>query len=247
MVFCELKLSNVLTRTALSILICFGLTACGEGEAPMAPTSGDAAVDPVILIHTDDPAKNLVIAAGGQSGLVVYDRSGAVVSRTTDGRMAAVDLRSGFPITINGGDPSSALPIDVVAAADRTGKTIAVYMLNPDSGALSRILDDPIPSRFDDPTDLCLYRSAVNGKLYAFATDRDGTVSQWLLYDSGRGSLRGTIQRTLNVGSGAQGCEVDDADGAVFITDQGGTIWRYGAEPKDSFNERVKVEGDGTK
>ena len=226
---------------ALSV---FALTACGDGGAP---SDKDAATGPsasasAVWSHPTDPAKSLTIVTDTGVGLAVRDQSGAVVFENTDGRMTVVDVRDAVSITTDRGLADSAVLTTIVAATNAEDKTIAVYALNPGSAVLTGILDDPIPSNMNNPEHLCLYHSAVNDSLYAFATDRDGTVGQWLLYDSGRGTLRGTIQRRWSVGIGARGCAVDDADGAVFITDARGTTWRYGAEPKDSFTERQKVE-----
>jgi len=38
------------------------------------------------------------------------------------------------------------------------------------------------------------------------------------------------------------GCAADDTGGWADITTVSGTIWRYGAEPKESFSERERVE-----
>ena len=238
------------------------LVACSQDESPAAvpsdtvsvtPTaetapvkgSKDAADDPAIWVNPEDPAKSLVIGTDKKTGLIVYDLSGAIVYQNSDGRMNNVDVRSGYPITTDNGNPETAKLTIIVAATNRTSKTIAVYAMDPDTGALSDIMVEPIPSNMEDPYGLCLYRSAVNGKLYVYANDKDGTVSQWQLYDSGIGHLRYTLQRNWPVGSQTEGCVADDANGVVYIGEEGTGIWRYGAEPKDSFNERTSVDKTG--
>ncbi|MBT5241001.1 MAG: phytase [Rhodospirillaceae bacterium] len=215
--------------------------------AETVPVKGnkDAADDPAIWVNPDDPEQSLIIGTDKKNGLVVYDLSGAIVYQNADGRMNNVDVRSGYPITTDNGNPDTATPTIIVAATNRTSKTIAVYAMNPNTGALSDIMVDPIPSNMEDPYGLCLYRSAVNGKLYVYANDKDGTVSQWQLYDNGLGQLRYTIQRIWSVGSQPEGCVADDANGVVYIGEEGKGIWRYGAEPKDSFNERTSVDKTG--
>lgn len=208
-------------------------------------SADDAADDPAIWVNPEDPSKSLVIGTDKKNGLGVYDLSGALIYQNKDGRMNNVDVRGGFPITTNNGDPTTAKPTVIVAATNRTAKEISVYAMDPDSGVLSDIMAEPIPSNFDDPYGLCLYRSAVNDKLYVYANDTDGNVSQWQLYDNGLGQLRATIQRTWPVGSQTEGCVADDANGWVFIGEEATGIWRYGAEPKDSFNERLSVDTTG--
>ncbi len=253
------------SKSLAAALVCTAslmLTACGEDDEPApAPadtvdvlpfaetepviSEDDAADDPAIWVNPDDPSKSLIIGTDKKNGLVVYDLSGNIVFQNDDGRLNNVDLRAGYPITSDNANPATAVDAIVVAATNRTDKTIAVYTLDPVSGALSPILDEPIPSNFEDPYGLCMYRSAVNGNLYVFANSKDGVVSQWQLYDSGRGSLRSTIQRTWQIGSQPEGCVADDANGVVYIGEEAVGVWRYGAEPKDSFDERTQVAATG--
>jgi len=238
------------------------LAACGEDDGPApapadvvdvlpfaetAPviSTDDAADDPAIWVNPEDPAKSLIVGTDKKYGLIVYNLDGEIVFENKDGRMNNVDLRAGYPITSNDADPSTAVETIVVSATNRTDKTIAVYAMDPVSGELSNILDEPIPSNFDDPYGLCMYRSAVNGNLYVFANSKDGVVSQWQLYDSGRGTLRGTIQRTWKIGSQPEGCVADDVNGVLYIGEEAVGVWRYGAEPKDSFDEREQIAATG--
>lgn len=251
-----------LFKLLLVAFLALTLTACSDNDEPkpiaadtvgVMPTAetepvvsgGDAADDPAIWINPDDPSKSLVIGTDKKSGLTVYDLSGAIVYENTDGRMNNVDVRSGYTITTDNGNADTATPTVIVAATNRTSNTIAVYKMNPKTGVLTDVMTEPVPSNFDNPYGLCLYRSAATGKLYVYANDTDGTVSQWQLYDNGLGQLRGTIQRTWSVGSKTEGCVADDANGVVYIGEEATGIWRYGAEPKDSFKERVSVDRTG--
>lgn len=243
-------------------VLAIALAACEaeEGPAPIAPdtvnvmakaetapvaSGDDAADDPAIWVNPDDPLKSLIVGTDKKNGLVVYDLSGAIVYENNDGRMNNVDLRADYPITTNNGDPETATPTIIVAATNRTTKTIAVYKMDPDNGTLTNILVEPIASNFEDPYGLCLYRSAETGKLYVYANDKDGDVSQWQLYDNGLGQLRSTIQRTWDIGSQPEGCVADDATGEIFMGEEAVGIWRYGAEPGDSMTARVSVDTTG--
>jgi len=214
-------------------------------ETAAVDCAEDLASDPVVWVNPDDLAQSLIIGAGTQDGLVVNDHTDTILYRTADGRMQTVDLRAGYPITTANGNPDTAVPTIIVAATNRTTNGISVYALDRDTGVLGDVMVEPIPASIAVPNGVCLYRSAVNGKLYLYATSDDGTVSQWQLYDNGLGQLRSTIQRIWPIGSAAAGCVADDANGAVFIAEPGVGIWRYGAEPKDSFTERTAVAAAG--
>lgn len=251
-----------LSRPASIIPALLVLAACAEddgpaplpadvvGVRPMAETvpvaSGDdAADDPAIWVNPDDPSKSLVVGTDKKNGLIVYNLEGDIVYENSDGRMNNVDLRAGYPITTNNGDPATAAPTIVVAATNRTSKEISIYAMEPDTGVLIDIMAEPIPANLGDPYGLCLYRSAVNGNLYVYANGKEGRVSQWQLYDNGLGQLRATIQRTWDMASQPEGCVADDANGWIFIGEEATGIWRYGAEPKDSFDAPVLVDTTG--
>lgn len=214
-------------------------------ETTPVASADDAADDPAIWLNTKNPAQSFVIGTDKKSGLAVYDLSGAIVFQNQDGRMNNVDVRSDFPIVLEAGDPESAAPTIVVAATNRTNKNIVVYGMDPISGVLTNILAEPIPSNFEDPYGLCLYRSGKTGKLYVYANDKEGNVSQWRLHDNGSGQLLGTLERNWSVGSQTEGCVADDANGVMYIGEEAVGIWRYGAEPGDSSDTRSSVDTTG--
>lgn len=215
-----------------------------EETTPVA-SADDAADDPAIWVNPIDPAKSFIIGTDKKSGLIVFDLEGEIVYQNQDGRMNNVDVRSNFPVTLDVSDPESAASTIVVAATNRTDKSIAVYGMDPVSGALADILAEPIPSDFEDPYGLCLYRSGETGKLYVYANDKDGNVRQWLLADVGRGQLQGKLERSWSVGSQTEGCVADDANGVIYIGEEAVGIWRYGAEPGDSIERRGSVDTTG--
>ena len=207
-----------------------------EETAPV-PDACDAADDPAVWVDESDPEASLIVATNKLRGLVVYGLDGAVVSTNDVGRVNNVDLRDGVDV---GGEETI-----VVAATNRTTWTIDVLALDPDSGDLTPLLDDPISPDFDeDPYGLCLYRSAASGDLFVFANDQGGAVEQWRL-DPGDTGLTGTRVRSWAVGSQTEGCVADDANGWLFIGEEEVGIWRYRAEPGLSTAERVAVDRVG--
>ena len=206
-------------------------------ETTPVPDACDAADDPAVWVDEADPEASLIVATNKLRGLVVYGLDGAVVSTNDVGRVNNVDLRDGVDI---GGEDTI-----VVGATNRTTWTIDVLGLDPDSGALTPLLDAPISPDFDeDPYGLCLYRSAATGDMYVFANDQGGAVEQWRL-DPGDTGLTGTRVRSWAVGSQTEGCVADDANGWLFIGEEEVGIWRYRAEPGLSTAERVAVDRVG--
>ncbi len=212
-------------------------TVAAAAETAPVPDACDAADDPAVWVDEADPEASLIVATNKLRGLVVYGLDGAVVSTNDVGRVNNVDLRDGVDV---GGDETI-----VVAATNRTTWTIDVLSLDPDSGDLTPLLDDPISPDFDeDPYGLCLYRSPATGDLFVFANDQGGAVEQWRL-DPGDAGLTGTRVRSWAVGSQTEGCVADDANGWLFIGEEEVGIWRYHAEPGLSTAARVAVDRVG--
>jgi 3-phytase len=112
------------------------------------------------------PRKGLpLIGAQKQRGLYVYDLAGKTLQVLPDGRMNNVDLRDGFRL----GDSTVA----IVAASDRTNKSLALCQLEVTTRRLSSVTAAVIPTGFNDPYGLCMYRSGKSGETFVFMNDSD--------------------------------------------------------------------------
>ena len=200
---------------------------------------GDAADDPAIWVNTANPSASLIVATNKLRGLVVYGLDGEIVWSSDVGEVNNVDLRTGAA----GADAEGVI---VVSATHRTKGTIEVFELDPETGNLSPLLDAPIvPAFAEDPYGLCMYQSAVNGDLYAFAIGFDGTVEQWRLDGDGPNGWTGARVRSWAIGSKTEGCVADDANGWLFVGEEETGIWRYDADPDAGTTERFEVDRVG--
>ncbi len=203
-------------------------------ETEVAASYGDAADDPAIWVHPEDPAKSLVIGTDKQLGLYVFDLEGRTVQTLPDGRMNNVDLRQGFSL---GGKT-----VTVVAASNRSNDSIAVYKIEPDTARLVEAAAGTLPTGFTDPYGLCLYRSAASGEFYVFVNEGgEGTFRQWRLFDNGNGRVAAELVREFAVGSQAEGCVADDALGHLYVAEEDRGIWKYAAEP-DGGDARTFID-----
>jgi 3-phytase len=194
---------------------------------------GDAADDPAIWVHPTDPAKSVIIAAQKKQGLVVYDLAGKTLQVVADGRMNNVDLRQGFVL--------GSSTVAIVAASNRTNKTLALYKMDPASRQLRSVTASPIPTGFRDPYGLCMYRSAKTGTTYVFMNDSSsGAYKQWALSVEGS-HVAAHVVREFSVGTQAEGCAADDATGALYIAEEDVGLWRYEAEP-DGAHRRLPLD-----
>lgn len=190
-------------------------------ETEPVPSAHDAADDAAIWVHPTDPARSLIIGTDKKNGLDVYDLSGKRVQSLPDGRMNNVDIRYDFAL---GGQT-----IAIVAATNRTDKTLALYGVDA-NGRLSNVADGKIATGMDDPYGLCMYRNPA-GDYFVFANDGDsGAYKQWQL--EARGDKVGAREvRQFLVGSQAEGCAADDVTGHLYVAEEDVGLWRYSAAP----------------
>lgn len=183
---------------------------------------GDAADDPAIWVHPEDPALSVVIGTDKLGGLAVYDLSGNQLHYYGGIRPNNVDLRTGFSL-----DGES---IDIVAASERDSDTILLYRVDPATRGLVSVRANATDTGFG-VAGLCMYRSPVTGTFYVFVGDSSGNVKQFELFDTGTGAVDYRPVRTLQLGSTTEGCVVDDERQRYYVAEEDVAIWQFGAEP----------------
>lgn len=196
-------------------------------------TFGDAADDPAIWVHPDDPAMSIIIGTQKKRGINVYDMSGKLLQSREDGRINNVDIRYGFML---GGEA-----VDIVTASNRTHQSIAIWKVDPVTRTLIEIADGVIPTEMGDPYGLCMYVSAKTGEYFVFVNDTDGLVKQWQLVDAGNGKVGVNLVREFSVGSQTEGCVADDETGNLYVGEENVALWKYSAEP-DGGDARTMVD-----
>jgi 3-phytase len=200
-------------------------------ETPPVETWGDAADDPAIWVNPRNPARSVVIGTDKNLGLYVYDLDGRLLQTLPDGRMNNVDLRDGLVV--------DGKPRTLVAASNRTDKTIALYWLDPATRKLSRA-GEPVPTGLADPYGFCMYADASG--VYAFVNNgEDGLFRQWRITVAGGKAVAEKV-RDFTVGSQAEGCAADDETGALYVNEEDVALWKYSAKP-DGGDARTKIDG----
>lgn len=201
-------------------------------ETAPVETDGDSADDPAIWVDPSNPSRSIIIGTQKQSGLYVYDLSGAVLQFLPDGRMNNVDLRDGFRL----GNQT----VSVVAASNRTTDSISLYRIDPATRRLIDVADNRQDTGMLDPYGLCMYRSAATGKHYVFVNEGAGMMRQWELIDAGNGRIRTQMVREFSFESQPEGCVADDETGVLYVGEEDVGLWRMGAEP-DAGDARRSV------
>jgi 3-phytase len=204
-------------------------------ETAPVPHTGDAADDPAIWVHPNDPALSTVIGTDKKGGLAVYDLAGQQIQYLPDGRLNNVDIRTGFPL--------AGQKVALVTAGNRTDGTIAIYRIDPATRQLESVTARPITT-LAKTYGSCMYRSPTTGKFYYFVTSENSQVEQWELFDNGAGKVDAVKVRSFDVDSKSEGCVADDQLGHFYITEEAAGVWKYGAEPT-AGTTRTRVDTTG--
>ena len=202
-------------------------------ETEPADSYGDAADDPAIWVDQRDPSRSVVIGTDKKLGLNVYDLEGKRLQVVPDGRMNNVDLREGFVL--------AGKPVTLVAATNRTTRSISLYRFDPATRKLASIADGTLDTGMSDPYGLCMYHSAKSGEYFVIANDSvDGKYRQWRVFDrNGKAAIE--LKREIAVGSQAEGCAADDELGQLYIAEEDVGLWVYSAEP-DGGESRTAID-----
>ena len=144
-------------------------------ETEPVPSSGDAADDPAIWIHPDDPSKSLVLGTDKKGGLNVFDMDGKRLQIVSDGaRPNNVDVIYDFP------HDGATIDLAVAGTRKKTSFGIGFWRIDRASRRLSELGPLPAFPVFGgrEPYGSCVYRSRKDRSFYVFVTSKDGEVEQ---------------------------------------------------------------------
>jgi 3-phytase len=214
-------------------------SASGSGAVRRVPvaaeteaTAHDGANDAAIWIDPDDPGGSLILGSGDTGGIEFYALDGQRLGVHSGSATTQVELRDGFPL---GGSA-----VTLVAADDRGTSSVQLFVLDAHGPSLRPVAAAPIEAGFEI-TGLCLYRSPISAKHYAFIVGEAGHIQQWELYDDRAGRVAARHIRTLGSGFGSAYCAADDEDGAIYVSEETVGIWRIDAEP-ETDGERAPID-----
>ncbi len=202
-----------------------------DAETQPMQHPGDSADDPAIWVNAQDPAKSLIIGNDKQGALETFNLDGTLVQRIVAPTKfwGNVDVRQGVNL--------GAGTADVVAAANAG---LRLYAVDPDSRQLTPITPDGASLDTAGGEGVCLY-NRPGGELSVFMVNISGNTRQYALHNDGTGHLTSEKVRTIDVGSEAEGCVVDDENRALYIDEENVGTWKYAADPSGG-EQRTMVD-----
>lgn len=178
---------------------------------------GDAADDPAIWIHPEQPARSRVLGTNKKQGLLAYDLDGKLLQELAVGRLNNVDVRPNFKL--------GQQTVDLAVASNRDHNSLSLFSIDRQSGELREAGEVPTPLK--EIYGICLYQPA-SGEIYAIANGKDGTFLQYRL-SAPAGRVQGELVRQFKVDSQPEGCVADDQRQRLFIGEEDVGVWAVDA------------------
>ena len=190
---------------------------------------GDAADDPAIWVHPEQPAASRVLGTNKKQGLEVYGLDGRLVQHLPVGRVNNVDVRQAVKM--------DGAVWDIAVASNRSDNTITVWQIDR-TGHLSEWAR--LPSGLDEVYGICLYQPRQGG-VHVFINDKDGRFRQFALSAS-QGVLKGKLLREFAVKSQPEGCVADDQSAKLFLGEEDRGVWVVSAHAYDAAKPQLIAE-----
>ena len=205
-----------------------------DDETTPVTHSGDAADEPTVWVNQANPGQSLILGNDKKGAFESYDLNGDLVQRITDGTpfWGNSDVRPNVTI----GRP----PRRPDRRRARHGVQ-GVYTVDAATRQLQQVNEGSVIGT-GNPEGLCMYDSP-GGTVYVTTLKREGAILRQfrLSDDDGNGQVTATQLRQFHVGGIAEGCVIDDANGAMYVSVEQVALWRYGAQP-NSGQTRTLVD-----
>lgn len=184
-------------------------TVYAAAETEPVATFDDAADDPAIWLHPDDPSQSLIIGTDKRAGLYVYDLNGAVKQFLPSGQPNNVDLRQGVVL-------SDGWSGDLAAATDRADDTFALFSVS--EAGVEKI--GAFASSLIEPYGVCM--GMVDESPMMFGAYKTGELVQYAVTGAGDGN---EVAR-INFDTQLEGCVFDDEMQVLYVGEEARGVWR---------------------
>jgi 3-phytase len=190
--------------------------------APSFSTTPTAQGGASRAIAVTQGGQQLIVGTAELAGLEIYDASGKRIASIPAGEAVSLDIRYDA-LSLNSRAST------IIATADAQAGALRFFQHS--GSTLTEVSGPPISLGFA-VEGVCLYQSAQDGTLYAFAVGDGGEVDQYLLYEATPGRVGAKKVRRLNVPSPAEHCIADDRSGQIYVSEETVAVWRFAAEPE---------------
>jgi 3-phytase len=193
--------------------------------AETAPTMQSDANTAVLIPRGN--GDGVIVGSSESGGIELYGLDGSRIASIAAGSVVGVDARYGAPSSTGW----------TVAALDGSTNRLRLFEVDANGGAGRERTVRDIPVGFGGES-LCLYRDARDATLFAFVLGGAGEIAQYAISNRD-GGYDANLVRTLRVASEASYCAADDANGDLYVAEQGVGFWRFEADPEAEVVPRL--------
>lgn len=196
-----------------------------ETSATRATSLEDAADDPAIWRHPEDPARSLIFGSNKTGGIAAYDLSGNEVAYYPVGKINNIDILPGVPLADS--------TITLLGCSNRTEQSVNLFSVHPETGELTDVAKGALlvdSTEIDDIYGFCLGRAGST--IYAIINGKNGRMQQFSLLNFG-GKLELQLVRDIAFDSQTEGMVADDELGWLYVGEEGRGIWKLPLDPAD--------------
>jgi len=181
---------------------------------------GDAADDPVIIVHPVRPQDSVVLATDktASGGLFVYDLEGKELDFLALGELNNVDSR---PFELDGKH------VELITATNRTDDTLVLLAYDYDTRRFTDVATETVETT-PGSYGLCMYKSP-SGDVFAFVNNEQGRFVQYQLTADGQ-SVQAEQVREFCLPTQPEGCVADDAHQRLFAGEEAYGLWVFPAQ-----------------
>lgn len=209
----------------------FRVTADIETEPIDAISLMDAADDPSVWIHPNEPSQSIVFGSDKTSGIAAYDLDGKELAYAKVGRINNIDVAYNLKLKNE--------TIDICGGTNRSKDGIDIYKIHP-NGELEYILEKEVKSNVNTVYGFCFYHSPKTSKNYAILCGKDGVIEQYEIKEGGE-KLDIELIDSFDIGSQPEGLVADHKRGILYIGEENECIWKIDAEPGNRTPEQIKM------
>lgn len=195
-------------------------------ETEPVANSGDAADDPAIIISNSTV---WILGTNKKRGLAVYDLAGKETHFIPRGRLNNVDV-----VEISDGHY-------LVAASNRTEKTIDLFWATPEQSSIEFIKE--IPLSLKDPYGLCMNKNHQG--VQVIVGDSESKLDYWLIendFNNSNVDIRAQLVTQFEFSSQTEGCVIDPDTNTVYVGEENKGIWHIDLDIYD--RELIETTGD---
>jgi 3-phytase len=222
------------TLLATSLFVQFYVSAIVETDA--SPYPADSLDDVAIWTNPVNADNSLIIVTLKASnvrpvlptGILVYDMDGRQIQFLPGGTPNSIDIRPGFP------SPEGSFSL--IAASHWWSNEVGLYRIDPKTLKLVQ-LNALFETSLEEVRGLCMYHDRGKDEFYYFVSNERGQVEQYLIESINKVKK----VREFSIGSGTEGCVVDDKTSTLYLSEEEYGIWRMSAQAT-AHTERKPVD-----